>query len=83
MEECIQFIPHGVCSKQISFQIVDGKLRKVEFLKGCPGNAQGISRLVEGMEAEEVARRLKGIQCQNGTSCPDQLAGAIVQLLGK
>ena len=44
---------------------------------GCPVNAQGISRLVEGMDAVDVVQRLKGIKCQNGTSCPDQLAIAI------
>ncbi|MGC7870497.1 TIGR03905 family TSCPD domain-containing protein [Desulfosporosinus sp. SYSU MS00001] len=76
----IRFMPQGVCSKEIIFSIIDGKVKNVKFIKGCPGNAQGISKLVEGMDAAEVAQRLKGIKCQNGTSCPDQLALAIESL---
>jgi|GEM_PF-1130411 uncharacterized protein TIGR03905 len=81
MGNIIKYIPHGVCSKEISFYIIDGKLKNVEFVKGCPGNAQGISKLVEGMDAVDVVKRLKGITCQNGTSCPDQLAAAIQNYL--
>ena len=77
MSNIIKYIPTGVCSKEISFYIVDGKLKNVEFVKGCPGNAQGVSKLVEGIDARDVVKRLKGIKCQNGTSCPDQLALAI------
>ena len=33
--------------------------------------------LVVGMTVDEAIRRLKGIQCRNGTSCPDQLATAL------
>ena len=77
MGNIIKYIPVGVCSKEISFSIINGKLKNVKFVKGCPGNAQGISRLVEGMDAAEVVKRLKGIQCQNRTSCSDQLAVAI------
>ena len=33
--------------------------------------------VAEGMEVEEVIRRIKGIQCHDGTSCPDQLATAL------
>ena len=77
MDKTIKYIPDGVCSKRISFSINDGKLNNVKFVQGCPGNAQGIAKLVEGMDATDVAKRLKGIKCQNGTSCPDQLAIAI------
>ncbi|MCB8815001.1 TIGR03905 family TSCPD domain-containing protein [Desulfosporosinus shakirovi] len=77
MDNIIKYIPDGVCSKKISFSIIDGKLIDVKFVQGCSGNAQGIAKLVEGMDATDVAKRLKGIKCQNGTSCPDQLAIAI------
>ena len=34
--------------------------------------------MIEGMDAEEAIKRLKGIDCRGrGTSCPDQLATAI------
>lgn len=67
----------GTCSRSISIDTSDGVIRSVEFEGGCRGNAQGVSRLVVGMTVEEAVRRLKGIQCQAGTSCPDQLALAL------
>ena len=36
-----------------------------------------LAKMVVGQNAEEVAAKLEGIQCRNGTSCPDQLARAI------
>jgi uncharacterized protein (TIGR03905 family) len=47
------------------------------FLGGCPGNTQGVAKLVVGRQASEVIRLLKGINCRGGTSCPDQLARAL------
>ncbi len=66
------------CSKQILFE-VDGenKLRNVRFVGGCGGNLQGIARLVEGKDIDEVETLLAGIKCRNNTSCPDQLSKAI------
>lgn len=68
----------GTCSRQIIFD-VDGnrKLHNVKFIGGCGGNLQGIARLVEGKDIDEVAATLKGIKCRNNTSCPDQLSNAI------
>ena len=68
----------GVCSQMINFDIVDGKLANVSFVGGCHGNLQGISKLVEGMDAKEAVTRLEGIKCGfKKTSCPDQLAQAV------
>lgn len=70
----------GTCSRQINFEIEDGKLKNVSFLGGCNGNTQGICALVQGMDVAEVAKRLSGIRCgSKPTSCPDQLARAISQ----
>lgn len=72
------FRPQGVCSQQMEFEVEDGKVRRLEVLGGCSGNLQGISRLVEGMDVDEVIRRLEGIRCGfKPTSCPDQLAKAL------
>lgn len=72
------FTPHGVCSAQIDFEIEDNIIRNVRFTRGCNGNTQGVGALCEGMQADEVVRRLKGLDCNGrGTSCPDQLAQAI------
>lgn len=68
---------YGTCSRAIEFEVEDNKLHNVKFVGGCLGNTQGVSKLVEGMEIDEVIDRLKGIQCRNSTSCPDQLAKAL------
>ena len=61
------------------FRNMEGdKVRNVKFVGGCAGNTQGVAALIEGMDAEEAIKRLKGIDCRGrGTSCPDQLATAI------
>lgn len=70
----------GVCSREILFDMQDGKVCNIRFVGGCNGNTQGIAKLAEGMDADEVVRRLRGISCNGrGTSCPDQLATAIEQ----
>lgn len=68
----------GTCSQRIHFRVEGGKVYDVEFLGGCNGNLQGIGKLVEGMEMDEVISRLEGIHCgMKPTSCPDQLATAL------
>lgn len=68
----------GTCSSRILFDIEDGKLKNVEYIGGCNGNLQGISKLVEGMDIDTVIERLDGIHCgMKETSCPDQLASAL------
>lgn len=69
---------NGVCSIEIHFDVVDNKLTNVRYIGGCSGNTQGVARLVEGMDIDEVIRRVDGIQCgPRPTSCPDQLARAL------
>ncbi len=68
----------GTCSSAIDFEVEDGIVKNVKFIGGCNGNTQGISKLVEGMPADEVISRLEGIKCGfKSTSCPDQLAKAL------
>ena len=77
-----QYRAKGVCSRNITFDIIDGKITAVHFDGGCAGNTKGVASLIEGMDAVEAIRRLEGIQCGfKGTSCPDQLAKAIRQAL--
>ncbi len=80
-----QYKTHGVCSREIRFCIDDeGKVRNVRFAGGCNGNTQGVSALVEGMDAKDAAERLGGINCNmKGTSCPDQLSKALKEALEK
>ncbi len=68
----------GTCARQIAFGIEDNILHDVQFVFGCSGNTQGISRLAEGMEINRVIELLSGIDCNGrGTSCPAQLATAL------
>ena len=79
-----QYRPRGVCSQGITFELEDGRVKNVRFVGGCSGNTQGVSRLVEGMPAEEAVRRLSGIRCgMKATSCPDQLAIALGEALAQ
>lgn len=70
---------HGTCSQEILFDIKDNKITELKFVRGCVGNTQGVAKLAIGMDVDEVIARLKGIQCRNGTSCPDQLARALLE----
>lgn len=71
---------HGVCSREIIFEVEGNTVKHVDFIGGCSGNTQGVARLVEGMDMDEAIKRLDGIQCgPKPTSCPDQLAKALKQ----
>lgn len=73
----------GVCAREIQFEISDdNKLTNVCFVGGCSGNTQGIAKLVEGMDVNDVIERLEGVKCGfKPTSCPDQLAKALKEAL--
>ena len=46
----MRYKTQGVCSREISFEVKDNKLTNVQFVGGCSGNTQGLSRLIEGMD---------------------------------
>ncbi len=69
----------GTCSSRVLFDIHDGVVTDCTFEGGCRGNLQGVSQLVKGRKVDDVIKVLKGIQCRNGTSCPDQLANALIE----
>ena len=78
------YSPKGVCARSINFTIEDGIIRSVRFEGGCSGNTTGLSKLLEGMPADEAERRLSGIRCGfKPTSCPDQLARALREAMNK
>ncbi len=79
--EVIHYYPKGTCSVEMFIEHENGIIQKVRIIRGCPGNTQGLAALLVGMELEEAMKRLQGIQCRNGTSCPDQLSRAIRQYL--
>ena len=74
----------GTCSTSIDVEVKDGVIDSVKFTGGCTGNLQGISALVKGMKPEEAISRLKGIRCGfKPTSCPDQLAHALEEMIAQ
>ncbi len=80
----MEYRTQGVCSRAITFDIVDNKVTNVNFIGGCSGNTQGVARLVEGMDVNEAISRMEGIQCgPRPTSCPDQLARALKQAIAE
>ena len=79
------YYTQGTCSSQIDLEFDEnGLIRDVEFTGGCHGNLQGISALVRGMSANEVIQKFQGIRCgYKNTSCPDQLATALREIIGQ
>lgn len=74
----------GTCSRAIDIDLDEatGTIRSVRFTGGCNGNTKGLTALVEGQKATDVIARLQGIHCgMRPTSCPDQLAEALTEVL--
>ena len=72
------FRTKGVCAAKIDFSVEDDTVKNVKFTGGCNGNLNGISKLIKGMDAEDVIERLEGTRCGfKDTSCPDQLSKAL------
>lgn len=69
----------GVCSRTIDFEVENNVIKNVKFNGGCRGNTTGVSKLAIGRTVDELITLLEGIQCRNGTSCPDQFAKALKQ----
>jgi len=84
MKQEYSYRTRGVCSRMINIAVEDGVITEVKFVGGCNGNTQGISALIRGMKVDEAISRLDGIDCGGrGTSCPDQLAHALKEILAK
>jgi uncharacterized protein (TIGR03905 family) len=84
MEKTFRYAPQNVCSRQMIITYDGDTIVKVQTIGGCPGNTQGVNKLVEGKKIDEVISELKGIKCPGSrtkdTSCPDQLALALSAL---
>lgn len=77
----ITYKTQGVCARSITFEKDEsGKITNISFEGGCNGNLKAISKLCDGMTADEIAAKLKGNTCGfKSTSCADQLAIAVSQ----
>lgn len=74
----VEFKTSGTCAQSITIDIDGDTIRNVTFVGGCTGNVAGVAALARGRKVSEVGEALKGIQCRNGTSCPDQLSKALL-----
>lgn len=80
--DSLKYKTQGTCSQEIAIELKDGLIESVQFTGGCNGNLKGVAALVKGMKPEDVIARCKGIRCGfKSTSCPDQLAQALEQML--
>lgn len=73
-----EYVPRNVCSRHYTLDIEDNKIRSLEVEGGCQGNLGGISRIVVGMDVDDVIKAFEGVDCHGrGTSCPDQISKAL------
>lgn len=78
MKKMFTFYPEGVCSMMIEIALDGDVISEVVFTGGCNGNLSGISKLIQGMKAQDVIDKLEGTRCGfKDTSCPDQLSKAL------
>ena len=72
----------AVCSESIDIEINDdGKISFVRFNGGCPGALTAVAALVINKTPGEAADIISGIKCgSKNTSCPDQLAQALIKI---
>ena len=71
-----------VCSRQIDFDLVDGRIHNLRYVAGCHGNLQALGALLEGQPVDFALSRLTGIDCKGrGTSCSDQLTRILRKVL--
>ena len=78
-----RYITSGTCSREIHIDVDGDTIKSIQFIGGCTGNTQGVARLAEGRKIAEVIELCKGIQCRGNTSCPDQLARALEQIVAQ
>lgn len=84
MTKHIEYNTKGTCSRKIILDVEDDVILDCKFVAGCPGNTMGVATLVKGMKVDDAIARLKGIRCGlKSTSCPDQLASALLEAISE
>lgn len=78
--EKFEYTPKGVCAQKIIVDIEDDYITNIKIIGGCPGNLLGISKLLQNKKIDEIINNLNGIKCGlKSTSCPDQIAKALIE----
>ncbi len=82
--ETFVYKPNGVCSREMRFEMDKDIVRSVTIVGGCPGNLLGISRIIQNKTIDEVVDAFKDVRCgAKSTSCPDQIAKALLEYAEK
>ena len=82
--EIFEFIPKGVCSSKIIFNIENNKILDAKIIGGCPGNSMGIRSLLKNQDIDYIIEKLEGIKCgSKSTSCPDMIAKGLKEFKQK
>ena len=80
MIDIYEYMPNGVCSKKMIFNIKNNIIKNIQIIGGCPGNLLGINALCQEKNIDEIILKLKNIKCGfKDTSCPDQIAKALIE----
>lgn len=78
--EIFEYIPKGVCSNKIIYNIEKDIVIDAKVIGGCPGNSLGIRSLLKNQSIDYIIDKLKGIKCgYKSTSCPDQIAQGLIE----
>ena len=84
MKTEIRYKTKGTCARELHVILDGDTIESVEFIGGCNGNTKGVAALVCGKNVDDTIGRIKGITCGfKSTSCPDQLALALLEAKAK
>ena len=51
--------PKGVCARQFTIEVEEGKVANISVVGGCSGNLQGIAALLKGMSVEDAILQME------------------------
>ena len=61
----------GTCSRQIIFEVDENnKIHCVKFIGGCSGNLQGVGKLVEGHDIDEIEKLFRELNVKTTPPVP-------------
>lgn len=55
-----KYLPKGVCSREMIFEIDNGIIKKVKIVGGCAGNTIRFVKITRGNEIRGCNKKVKG-----------------------
>ena len=74
-----RYLTTGVCAKVMEVDTDGETVNDVRIYGGCRGQGNALARFVVGMRLDDAIPKLRGVECQGGTSCADQLGRILEQ----